>query len=94
MVDNGGRVAGGGRRDGSEGMVTGGVGGGLLFMDSDEGLEGDNCVVSLSCGWPCISIIDVAVLLAEETLLIATEDDVVAGFSPRFNFNSTRRSPT
>ena len=94
MVDSGGRVAGGGRRNGSEGMVTAGVGGGLLSMDSDEVLEGDIWVVSLSCGWPCIFTIDEAVLLAEETLLIATEDDVVAGFSPRFNFNSIIRSPT
>ena len=94
MVDSGGRVVGDERRDGSEGMVTGGVGGGLLFMDSDEVLERDNCVLSLSCGWPCIFTIDEAVLLAEETLLIATEDDVVAGFSPRLIFNSIKRSPT
>ena len=44
MVDNGGRAAGGERRDGSEGVLIGGVGGGLWFIDSHEGLEGDNGV--------------------------------------------------
>ena len=92
MDDNGGRAAGGERRDDSEGVLMGGVGGGLWFIDSSEGLDRDNGA-SLSCGWPCEVFIDEAVLLAEETLLIATEDEEVIGFSPRLNFDSIKRSP-
>ena len=92
MVDNGGRVAGGGRRKGSGGTLMDAAVG-LRSIDSNEGWDRDNCE-SLLCGWPCPIFIDDAVLLAEETLLIATEDDAVARFSPRLSFDSIRRSPT
>ena len=92
MVDNGGRVGGGGRRrDGSEVTLMGG-GGILRSKDSNEGWESDNGG-SLSCGWPEEVLIDEAKLLAEETLLIATEDEL-ARYSPRLNFDSIKRSPT
>lgn len=92
MVDNGGRTAGGGKREGSEEMLIGG-GGGLRFIDSNDGWERGNGG-SLSCGWPGAVFIDEAMLLAEETLLIATEDEAAAGLSPRLSFDSIRRSPT
>lgn len=91
MVDKGGRAVGGASKDGSEGLLTGGGAEDFRVIDSKEGLDNG---VSLSCGWPWAFLIDEAVLLAEETLLIATEDDTVIGFSPRLSFNSTRRSPT
>lgn len=92
MVESGGRAAGGGKREGSEDMLMGG-GGGLRFIDSDEGGRRESGG-SLSCGWPCAILIDEAVLLAEDTLLIATEDEAASEFSPLFSFDSIKRSPT
>lgn len=92
-VDSGGRAAGGGGgKEGSEVMLMA-VGGGLRFIDSDDGWERDKRG-SLSCGWPSAGFIDEAVLLAEETLLLATEDEAVARLSPRLSFDSISRSPT